>query len=137
VPSQAEFQCECAFAYMNAVFRKNLTDALVVDANDVDTASNTGGALDDGTGQSAVLPDECDIHLGRERPLELKHGAVSEGWQRGSLTPPDASITAADSRADCDTGGKERRPIDRGEVADRKEHRHVTHRRNHVPLEVR
>jgi hypothetical protein len=39
---------------------------------------------------------------------------------------PDASVTASDSRADCDTGGKERRPIDRGEVADRKEHRHFT-----------
>jgi hypothetical protein len=25
------------------------------------------------------------MHLGRERPLELKHGAVSGGWQRGSL----------------------------------------------------
>jgi hypothetical protein len=27
---------------MNAVFRKNLTDALAVDANHVDTASDTG-----------------------------------------------------------------------------------------------
>jgi hypothetical protein len=33
---------------MNAVFRKNLTDVLAVDANDVDTASDTGGALNDG-----------------------------------------------------------------------------------------
>jgi hypothetical protein len=41
VPSQAEIQCECAFTYMNAVFRKNLTDALAVDANDIDTASDT------------------------------------------------------------------------------------------------
>jgi hypothetical protein len=28
--------------------------------------------------------------------------------------------------ADCDTGGKQRRPIDSGEVADRKEHRQFT-----------
>jgi len=48
VPSQAEIQCECAFTYMNAVFRKNLTDARAVDANDVDTAFDTGGALGDG-----------------------------------------------------------------------------------------
>jgi hypothetical protein len=41
-------QGECAFTYMNAVFRKNLTDVLAVDANDVDTASDTGGALNDG-----------------------------------------------------------------------------------------
>jgi hypothetical protein len=26
--SQAEIRCECAFTYMNAVSRKNLTDAL-------------------------------------------------------------------------------------------------------------
>ncbi len=45
MPSQAEIQCECAFTYMNAVFRKNLTDALSVDAHDVDKASDTGGAL--------------------------------------------------------------------------------------------
>jgi hypothetical protein len=48
VPFQAEIQCECAFTYMNAVFRKNLTDALAVAANDVDTACDTGGGLDDG-----------------------------------------------------------------------------------------
>jgi hypothetical protein len=28
MPSQAEIRCECAFTYMNAVSRKNLTDAL-------------------------------------------------------------------------------------------------------------
>ncbi len=48
VPSRAEIQCECAFTYMNAVSRKNLTGALAVDANDLDTAGDTGGALDDG-----------------------------------------------------------------------------------------
>ena len=48
VPSRVEIQCECAFTYMNAVIRKNLTDALAVDANDVDTASDTSGAFGDG-----------------------------------------------------------------------------------------
>jgi hypothetical protein len=33
---------------MNAVSRKNLTGALAVHANDVDTAGDTGSALDDG-----------------------------------------------------------------------------------------
>ena len=47
MPSRAEIQCECAITYLNAVFRKNLTDALAVDANDVDTASETGGTLND------------------------------------------------------------------------------------------
>ena len=41
MPIQAEVQCECAFTYMNAVSRKNLTSALAVDANDVDTAADT------------------------------------------------------------------------------------------------
>jgi hypothetical protein len=43
-----------------------------------------------------------------------------------AIHAPDASVTAADNCADCDTAGKQRRPIDRGEVADRKEHRHFT-----------
>jgi hypothetical protein len=42
VPSQADIQCECAFTYMNAVFRKNLTDACSVDMNAVATASDIG-----------------------------------------------------------------------------------------------
>ena len=48
MPSRVKIQCECAFTYMNAVFRKNLTDRLAVDTNDLDTASDTGGALGDG-----------------------------------------------------------------------------------------
>ena len=48
MPSRVEIQCECAFTYMNAVFRKNLTDALAVDANHVDIASDTSGASGDG-----------------------------------------------------------------------------------------
>jgi hypothetical protein len=56
VPSQVEIRCECAFTYMNAVFRKNLTDALAVDANDVDTAAaETSGALDDGRNRARFL----------------------------------------------------------------------------------
>ena len=49
MPSRVEVPCECAFTSMNAVFRKNLTDGLAVAANEVSTASDTGGALDDGT----------------------------------------------------------------------------------------
>jgi hypothetical protein len=67
------------------------------------------------------------MHLGRERPPKTGRGTVIGGWQRGSLTPPDASITVAANSADCFTGGKQRRPFDRSEVADRKEHRHFTH----------
>jgi len=44
----------------------------------------------------------------------------------GGTTTRTDSVTAPDSRAHCDTGGKQRRPIDSGEVADRKEHHHFT-----------
>jgi hypothetical protein len=48
VPCRVEIQCECAFTCMNADFRKNLTDARAVDANDVNTAFDTSDALGDG-----------------------------------------------------------------------------------------
>ena len=38
-------------------------------------------------GSSAVLPDEDDTHLERERPPESRRGTAIGGWQRGSLTP--------------------------------------------------
>jgi hypothetical protein len=98
VPSQAEFRWKCAFTYMNAVSRKNLTDARAVDANDVDTASETGGAFGDGRDRARFLPDDSDIHLGRERPPKTGRGTVIGGWQWGSLTPqmpPSRLLTAA------------------------------------------
>jgi hypothetical protein len=36
-----KIRCECAFTYMNAVFRKNLTQAMAVDANSEDAALDT------------------------------------------------------------------------------------------------
>jgi hypothetical protein len=50
VPSQVEIRCGCAFTYMNAVFRKYLTEALAGVANDEDTAVYTGGASSSVTG---------------------------------------------------------------------------------------
>jgi hypothetical protein len=72
-------------------------------------------------GHGAAPPDECDMHLGCERPPPNRARDRVRGVAEGVAHAPDASVTAPDSRADCDTGGKERRPIDRGEVADRKE----------------
>jgi hypothetical protein len=43
-PSQVLIRCECAFTYMNAVSRKNLTGALAVKANAVEPESDTGCA---------------------------------------------------------------------------------------------
>ena len=50
MPSQVEIRYGRAFTYMNAVFRKNLTEALAINANDEDTALGTGSALDGVTG---------------------------------------------------------------------------------------
>ena len=111
---------------MNASSRQNLSDALIVDENVDAHERRTGGALDGVTDTARFSPDESDMHLGRERPPPTGPGTVIRGVAEGVAHAPDASVTAADSRADCDTGGKERRPIDRGEVADRKEHRHFT-----------
>jgi hypothetical protein len=50
-----------------------------------------------GAGTRAVLPDERDMNLGRERPPKSWRGTVIGGWQRGSLTPqmpPSLLLTA-------------------------------------------
>jgi len=115
VPSQAEIQCECAFTYMNAVFRKNLTDALAVDANEVDTASDTGGALDDRRDSARFCRTNVTCIGGVSDPRFSGAEPRQEGG-RGGRSRPVASVTAADSRADCDTGGKQRRPLRCSEV---------------------
>ena len=127
MPSRARIQCECAFTYMNAVSGKNLTAVFSSMEVDAGMAHDIRRRTPQCQGRSAVLPDDSDMHLGRERPPKTRPGTVIGGWQRGSLTPQMPPSLLPDSRADCDTGGKERRPIDRGEVADRKEHRHFTH----------
>jgi hypothetical protein len=87
MPSQEWIRCECAFTYMNAVFRRNLTDALSVDANGRGHRVRYRLRTRRWHGQYAVLPDDSDIHLGRERPPKTSPGTVIGGWQRGSLTP--------------------------------------------------
>jgi hypothetical protein len=74
VPSQAEIQCECAFTYMNAVFRKNLTDALAVDTNDLDTASDAGGALSDVRDKARFCRTNATCIWGVSDPRELGAG---------------------------------------------------------------
>ncbi len=99
--------------------------------------SDTGGALNKDTGQSAVPPDGEDMHLGRGRPLRRRFGTVIGGWQRGSLTPQmprSLLLTAAPTAARAANSAAR---FDRGEVADRVEHRQVTRRRSHVLLAAR
>ena len=48
--SRAAIQRKCAFTYMNAVSRKNLTDTRAGNANDVRTALDPGAAFGGVTG---------------------------------------------------------------------------------------
>ena len=72
--SQVDIRCECAFTYMNAVFRKNLTDALAVRANRVDDTSDTGGALDDGTDRARSCRTTRTCFRGVSDPRKLGAG---------------------------------------------------------------
>jgi hypothetical protein len=74
VPSQVEMRCECAFTYMNAVFRKNLTEALAVGANGVDGTSDTGGALDDDTDRARPCRTTGTCIWGVSDPRKLSAG---------------------------------------------------------------
>jgi hypothetical protein len=99
VPSQAEIRSQCAFTCMNAVSRKNLTDARAVDANDVDTASETGGAFGDGRDRARFC--------------------------RTTATRPRCLAHHRDGRAPSVTGGTKRRPLHCGEVAHSQGHRPI------------
>ena len=106
--SQAAIRWKCAFTYMNAVSRKNLTDALAVDANDVDTAADTGGALNDGSDRARFSLDERECIWGVSDPRRAERGAKKGAAQWGSLTPRWSS-GGSDSDAESVTGGTERR----------------------------
>jgi hypothetical protein len=70
---------------------------------------DTGGALRNVTEEARVVPDDSDMHLGRERPPKTRPGTVIGGWQRGSLTPqmpPSLLLTGA---LTATTGGTKRR----------------------------
>ena len=74
MPSRVKIQCECAFTYMNAVFRKNLTDALAADANHVDTASDTSGAFGDGRDRARFCRTIATCIWGVSDPRKLRAG---------------------------------------------------------------
>ena len=111
VPFQAEIQCECAFTYMNAVFRKNLTDALAVDANHVDTASDRSGAVGDGRDRARFCRTTATCIWGVSDPLPAEAWGRDRGVAEGVAHAPDASVTAPDGRGAGDMGGTERRPF--------------------------
>jgi hypothetical protein len=102
VPTQMEIQCECAFSYKNALFQKNLTDARAINANDVDIASDTGGAFNDGTDGARYCWTRATCIWGVSDPRFSGRRTSAGGWQRGSLTPhmpPSLTLTAAPDAA--------------------------------------
>ena len=113
---------ECALTYMNASSGEKPVSRADC-AHDRGCARRSNHAAHStGSRTRAVPPDERDMHLGRERPPKTRPGTVFGGWQRGSLTPQDASVTAAGSRADFDMGGKQRRPLRYSQVVRCKGH---------------
>jgi len=71
------------------------------------TTRDSGGRTPRCHSQSAVLPDDTDMHLGVSDPVRAAPGAKSGAAKRGSLTP--RSLLGCDSGADSDNGGTERR----------------------------
>jgi hypothetical protein len=96
---------------MNAVSRKNLTDALAVDANDVDTASDTGNALADDHDTARFCRTNATCTWGVSDPLRAGRGAKKGAANRGSR-PTGRSVRLRQRRL-LETGGTERRRLQR------------------------
>ena len=122
---------------MNAAFRQNLSVVFTFDGNNSGIARDTRGSLGDVANRARFCRTTATPIPGVSDPHGSRPGTGFGGWQRGSLTPPDTSATAADSRAHFDAGGTERRPVQRSEVAHRKEHRGINAPRNHVDQATR
>ena len=122
---------------MNASSWQNLSAALIANENVTRTRVELRGALDGVTDTGWLRRTNATCIWGVSDPLPTGPGTGSGGWQRGSLTPQMRPPLLPNSCADCDTGGKQRRPIDSREVAEHKEHHHFTRCRNNVPLVAR
>ena len=97
MPSQAWIRCECAFTYMNAVFRKNLTDTFSVDATAVDTAFGTGRRSRRWHDRARLCRTTVTYIWGVSDPRNWARERRSGGG-RGGRSRPDASSLAA---CDC------------------------------------
>jgi Ni/Co efflux regulator RcnB len=122
VPSRVEIQCECAFTYMNAVFRRKPDRRVPVDEVDAGMIHNTGGALRSVKDEARVVPDDSDMHLGVSDPPKTRLRTELKGWPRGSLTPrpwPWSAAAAARTAKPAAQSAAGARP----EAADQQEHR--------------
>lgn len=106
--SRATIRWKCAFTHINALSRKNLTDARAVNANDVSTPLDTGAAFGGITGIAPSRRMIVTCMWGVSDPLRARRGAKKGAAKWGSLTPRWSS-SGSDSDAESGTGGTERR----------------------------
>jgi hypothetical protein len=95
VPLQAEIRCECAFTYMNAVFRKNLTDARHSECERRAHRALRRRRLRRCHRHRGVSPDERDIHVGRERPPKGRAWGEEGGSQMEVAHAPAVALLGA------------------------------------------
>jgi hypothetical protein len=110
---------------MNAAFRQNLSVVFTFDGNNSGIARDTRGSLADVTDRARFCRTTATPIPGVSDPHGSRPGTGFGGWQRGSLTPQISPFTAADSRADSDPGGTERRPNTGSEIAHSQGHRPI------------
>ena len=79
VPPRAEIQCECAFTYMNASSRRNLSGALTAEMNRARNEPGKGGALDSVTGIALSRRMIVTCMLGVSDPLRATRGGQPNG----------------------------------------------------------
>jgi hypothetical protein len=95
MPSQTEIQCECAFTYMNARSRQNLSDAATAAMNRARSGRRKGGALDNGIGMALSRRTTVTCMGGVSDPLRAGRGAKKGAARWGSLTPRLSLCSAA------------------------------------------
>jgi len=85
--SGGAFRCECAFTYINAVFRENLTVARAQECEPRAHSARHRRRIRRCHRHRAVSRDDVAMHVGRERPLRAGRGAQKGAAEWGSLTP--------------------------------------------------
>jgi hypothetical protein len=87
VLSRAAIRRQCAFTYMNAVSRKNLTDGRAQLRRTTCAPRSAQRRIRRCHRHRAVSPDDSAMHAGRERPLRAGRRAKKGAAKWGSLTP--------------------------------------------------
>jgi hypothetical protein len=77
------------------LYQRSFPEEPDINANNVDSALNTGGGFGGVTDIAPVLPDNRDMHVGRERPPEGRAWGEEGGSQMGvahAQVPRDARL---------------------------------------------